>query len=256
MTEPRPRSRRASRRAASSGRRTGSIPAGASSLAWRVLAVRLMAWLPLALAIGFGIARIVQVTYVELTRPVDVTIPIAVRVAGEVVGQVGLIVIAWVVGELVGGVATRRAVLTTAGHGRSLAWAIRTSAASPLSWLVPWIGTTLLLFVVMGTTLAAAAFTWARAVEGLSDRQGNPFAALLTLLLFVALWLAAILFGSVILAVRATTQTFEHVRRSSEPRAVAEGVGARSDPGQNGTFGGGAGSRPGDWSQHDDGGSL
>ena len=228
----------------------------AASLAWRVLAVRLIAWLPLALAIGFGIARIVQVTYVELTRPVDVTIPIAVRVAGEVVGQLGLIVIAWVVGEVVGGVATRRTVLTRAEHGESLAWATRTSASSPLSWLVPWVGTTLLLFVVMGTTLAAAAFAWARAVEGLSDRLANPFAALLTLLLFVALWLAAMVFGGVILAVRATVQTFEHVRRSSEPRAVAAGVAARSNADRGGTFGGGAGSRPGDWSQHDDGGSL
>jgi len=225
-------------------------------VAWRVLAVRLIGWLPLALAIGFGIARIVQVTYIELTRPVDVTIPIAVRVAGEVVPQIGLIVIAWVVGEVVGGVATRRAVLTRAGHGDSLAWAIRASAASPLPWLVPWIGTTLLLFAAMGATLAAAAFTWARAVEALSDRLANPFAALLTLLLFVALWLAAIVFGGVILAVRATAQTFEHVRRSSERRPGDEAVGARSDRGEGGTFGGGAESRPGDWSQHDDGGSL
>ena len=228
----------------------------AGSLAWRVLAVRLIAWLPLALAIGFGIARIVQVTYIELTRPVDVSIPIVVRVAGEVVPQLGLIVIAWIVGEVVGGVATRHTVLTPAEHGRSLAWAIRTSASSPLSWLVPWLGTTLLLFVVMGATLAAAAFAWARAVEGLSDRLANPFAALLTLLLFVALWLAAMVFGGVILAVRATAQTFEHVRRSTEPRAAAERVDARSNHGEAGTFGGGTASRTGDWSQHDDGGSL
>src|SRR5262249_45508489 len=41
-----------------------------SGLDWRVLALRLIAWLPLALAIGFGVAAIVEVTYAELTHPV------------------------------------------------------------------------------------------------------------------------------------------------------------------------------------------
>jgi hypothetical protein len=85
-----------------------------------VLAVRLICWLPLAVAIGIGVAAIVQVTYVELTRPVDVGTPLVVRVAREVVSQLALIVIAWVVGEVVGGVATRRVILGRGRHGRSI----------------------------------------------------------------------------------------------------------------------------------------
>ena len=227
-----------------------------SELAWRVLAIRLISWLPLALAVGLGVARIVEVTYVELTRPVDVTTPLVVRVAGEVVSHLGLIVIAWALGEVVGGVATRRATLTSDGHGTALAWAVATTAARPLSWLVPWIATTALLAVVMGSTLAAAAFSWTQAVDLLSDRLGNPMLALLTLLAFVALWLAAMLLGGAILAVRSTAQTFEHVRRRASEQAGAAGDQARPSVGGAGTFGGPARSRPGDWSPNDEGGSL
>ena len=228
----------------------------ASALAWRVLAIRLIAWLPLALAVGLGVARIVEVAYVELTRPVDVSTPLVIRVAGEVVSHLGLIVIAWALGEVVGGVATRRATLTPDPHGRALAWAVGTTAARPLSWLVPWIGTTVLLFAVMGATLAAAAFTWARAVDQLSDRFGNPFLALLTLLLFVGLWLAAMLLGGAILAVRSTAQTFEHVRRRAREQAGSAGSGTRAGVSEAGTFGAPTRSRPGDWSPNDEGGSL
>ncbi|HET9344337.1 MAG TPA: hypothetical protein VFO05_01445 [Candidatus Limnocylindrales bacterium] len=234
----------------------GSPRLGPSELAWRVLAIRLVAWLPLALAVGFGVARIVEVTYIELTRPTDVATPLIVRVAGDVVSHLGLIVLAWALGEVVGGVATRRATLTSDGHGTALAWAVGTTAARPLSWLVPWIATTAVLAIVLGATLAAAAFTWARVVDGLSDRLANPMLALLTMLLFVALWLAAMLLGGAILAVRSAAQTFEHVRRLAREQAGAAGGRARSGVDGAGTFGGPTRSRPGDWSANDEGGSL
>ena len=226
-----------------------------SGLAWRVLALRLIAWLPLALAIGFGVAAIVQVTYAELTHPVDVATPIVIRVARQVVPELALIVIAWVIGEVVGGVATRRAVLGRGGYGASLASAIRTSAARPLSWLVPWLGTTAVLAIVMGGTLAASALAWSRAVDALSDRSTQPLVAYSTLVIFVGLWLAAMFLGGVVLAVRSASQTFEHVRLSAAAASSAGRAadGATSPPG---TFGASAHRRPGDWSADDEGGSL
>lgn len=227
-----------------------------SDVGWRVVALRLVAWLPLAVALGIGVARIVEVTYAELTRPADVVTPLFVRVARETVSHLGLIVLAWAIGEVVGGVATRRVTLTPAGHWRSLAWAIRTAAASPLSWLLPWIGTTALLAVVLGLTLGASAFAWNRAVDVLSDRLVDPFLSLLTLLVFVALWFAAMFLAGAILAVRSTSQTFEHVRRRAleiglrtPPSGASQGNGA-------GTFGASTHRRPGDWSANDRSGSL
>jgi hypothetical protein len=247
------------------GRDDPSSPDGAAlppprrstkALGWRVLAVRLIAWLPLALAIGIGLARIVQVTYVELTRPVDVDTPLVVRVAGEAVSQLGLIVVAWIVGEVIGGVASRRVVLGRGRHGSAIERSVLTTAARPLSWLVPWIGTTVILFVVMGFTLAASASAWTRAVAALSDRRADPLVAIPTLLIFVTLWLAAMFLGGVILAVRSASQTFEHVRLMAAASPGATGQLTPVVEPHPGTFGGSARSRPGDWSPHDEGGSL
>jgi len=227
-----------------------------SGLAWRVLAVRLIAWLPLALAVGFGVAAIVGATYVELTRPVDVTAPLVARVARGVVSQLALIVIAWVVGEVVGGVATRRVVLGRGRYGRSMASAVRTTASRPLSWLVPWLATTAVLAIVMGGTLWAAASAWTRAVDALTDRSAEPLVAFATLLIFVGLWLAAMFLGGVVLAVRSASQTFEHVRLSAAAAAGSTGPATDAARPGAGTFGVPVSRRPGDWSADDEGGSL
>ncbi|MFL5771022.1 MAG: hypothetical protein ACJ765_13180 [Chloroflexota bacterium] len=223
--------------------------------AWRILAVRLIAWLPLALALGFGVAQIVEATYVELTRPVDVVTPIAVRVAREVAGVFGLILVTWIVGEVMGGVATRGIVLGRGAQSRSLAGSLRTGASGPLSWLVPWLATSAALVIVFGFTLAAAAAAWTRAVDALSRRAIDPVATGTTLLLFVGLWLAAMFLGGVGLAVRGAAQTFEYVRRSpaGRPNAADQAISAGDAPG---TFGAPTRSRPGDWSRDDEGGSL
>ena len=238
---------------------SGTVPVprrATSGLAWRVLALRLIAWLPLAVALGIGVAAIVGATYAELTRPSDVAMPLVARVAREVVPELGLIVIAWVIGEVVGGVATRRAVLARGGHGASLGSAIRTSAARPMSWLVPWLGTTFVLVIVMGGTLAAAAVAWGHAVDALADRSTVPLQGYATLVLFVGLWLAAMFLGGVVLAVRSTSQTFEHVRLTAAATASPAGPVSNGSIAASGTFGASGHRRPGDWSPDDEGGSL
>ena len=228
----------------------------ASGVGWRVLALRLVAWLPLAAALAFGIARIVEATYAELTRPSDVATPLVARVAGRVVSQLGLIVVAWVAGEVVGGVATRRVALTSSSYGRSLAWSVRTSASRPLSWLVPWLATTVLLALVLAATLGASALAWTRAVDGLSTRPPDPGLSVVTLLLFVAVWLAALLLAGVLLAVRGVSQTFEHVRLAGVEARAGVPLDPRQSASGAGTFGVPGRGRPGDWSPNDDGGSL
>jgi hypothetical protein len=231
---------------------SGARPSG---VGWRVLALRLIAWLPLALALGFGIARVVEVTYAELTSPTDVGTPIVVRVTRGVVSQLGLILIAWILGEVVGGVATRHVALILTGHGWSLKWAVRTTVSSPLSWLVPWLATTAAALAVMGVALAVSGVAWVRAVDALGRRPIDPALVSVTMVVFVVLWLSAMLLGGVGLAVRSASQTFEHVRRSSAAAAPASPDGAREAI-ADGTFGAPAGRRPGDWSAPDKGGSL
>jgi hypothetical protein len=212
--------------------------------------------LPLALALGFGIARVVEVTYAELTNPTDVATAIVARVARGVVSQLGLILIAWIFGEVVGGVATRQVALIRTSHGRSLQWAVRTAVSSPLSWLVPWLATTAAAFAVMGVALAVSGIAWTRAVDALGQRPINAALVAVTMLVFVVLWLSAMLLGSVGLAVRSASQTFEHARRSAAAAVLPASPDAAPEPLGHGTFGASSARRPGDWSAPDEGGSL
>jgi hypothetical protein len=93
-------------------------------------------------------------------------------------------------------------------------------------------------------------------VDALADRFVDPLLTLGVMLVFVAVWLAAMFLGGVILAVRSASQTFEYVRLEALQR-VRIGAPAPDpvSPG-GGTFGASPRGRTGDWSPNDDGGSL
>lgn len=204
-----------------------------------ILVARLVAWLPFAAALAIGLVRIVGVTYVELTRPVEVESPLALRVALGATGELAVITVAWLLGELVGGLATRRIVLDGAPAGRALLAAVR-DAFRPGSTLVPWLVTTALLFTILGGTVGASSVAWSRIIAALSDQPTDPTTVAINLLTFVAIWLAALILAGLFAAVRGSVMTFEDVR-----------VRART-----GTFGASVHHRPGDRSVPDRGGSL
>jgi hypothetical protein len=205
-----------------------------------ILAARLVAWLPFAAALAIGLVRIVAVTYVELTRPVEVGSALALRVALGAAGELAAITGAWLLGELVGGLASRRIVLEGAPAGRALLAAVRDVVRHPGSTLAPWLVTTALLFTILGGTVGAASVAWSRIIVALSNRPTDPTTVVISLLTFVAIWLAALILGGLFAAVRGSLLTFEHVR-----------VRART-----GTFGASVHHRPGDRSLPDRGGSL
>ncbi len=205
-----------------------------------ILAVRLVAWLPFAAALAIGLVRIVAVTYIELTRPVEVESPLALRVAIGAAGELAVITVAWLLGELVGGLASRRILLDRCPAGRALLAAVGDVVRRPGSTLLPWLVTTALLFTILGGTVGAASVAWSRIIVALSNRPTDPTTVAISLLTFVAIWLAALNLGGLFAAVRGSVMTFEHVR-----------VRART-----GTFGASAHHRPGDRSVPDRGGSL
>ena len=80
--------------------------------AWRVLIVRLIASLPLLLALSWGAIRIVTVAYRELTVPSDVAVPLVARVVSGASDAVAIVIGAWLLSETVGGLAARRVILS------------------------------------------------------------------------------------------------------------------------------------------------
>lgn len=205
-----------------------------------ILAARLVAWLPLAAALAIGLVRIVAVTYVELTRPAEVESPLALRVTLGAAGELAVMAVAWSFGELVGGLASRWIALDGAPAGRALAAAARDVVRRPASTLLPWLGTTLMLVVILGGTVGAASFAWSRVTVALSNRTPDVVTIAISLLVFVAIWLAALVLGGLFAAIRSSALTFEHLRVRAE----------------TGTFGVSAHHRPGDRSIPDRGGSL
>ena len=205
----------------------------AEHAAWRVLTVRLIAHLPLLLALSWGAIRIVTVTYRELTVPSDVSVAIVLRVARGAPDALAAVLGAWLLGEAVGAIAARRVILLGERVPRALGGAAITLVRRPLRCVVltavPLVG---LLIVVLGVGLTGSA-TWDALRAALSF--GNDRLALLVLLVaLVGLFAGGLVLIGVFSAWRATAWTVE----------VA------------GTFGGSAYDPEGPWHAVNDSGTL
>lgn len=196
-------------------------------IAGRILAARLVADLPLGIALIWGSVRLVLVAFRELASPLDVAMPIVLRVvraSPEVVLVVGL---AWMAGEIVGAIAARRIVLGGEGIVRALRGAIVASLRHPLSSLVRFWLPTLALLAVLAPSALAAAFAWG-AVRAVLGERADPIGVLLVVVLFVVLWVVGLLLTAVVCAWRTAVWTVAVV---AEDR----------------TFGGSPDRRTGDW---------
>jgi hypothetical protein len=207
--------------------------APAAHPAWRVLTVRLLAHLPLLLALSWGAIRIVTVTYRELTVPSDVAVAIVLRVARGAPDAVAVVVGAWLVGEMVGAIAARRVILlgepVPSALGRAAIRLVRHPLRGVVLAAVPLAA---LLFVLLGVGLAAAA-AW-DALRAALSFGNDAFAVLALLLTLVALFSGGLLLIGVISAWRAGVWTVDLA----------------------GTFGGAAYDPEGPWHAGNDSGTL
>jgi hypothetical protein len=162
-------------------------PAPMTRQAGWILGARLIAYLPLVVALAWGSSRVVAVAYRELTVPSDTDVALVFRVALGAPEAIGAILLAWFVGEVVGAMAARRIVLLGEGTARALWGAVRRLALHPLRSvvlaLVPLLQLALLLMAV-GLTSAA---TW-DALRGALSFGDQPVAAVGLLVLFVGLF--------------------------------------------------------------------
>jgi len=94
----------------------GWRPAHVSAL--RAFAFRLAAHIPTLVALGYAGLRVGLVSYSQLTSPDEAGIPVADRVLARVPDALLLVLVAWLLGEVVGGLAVRRAA---AGSGTTAA---------------------------------------------------------------------------------------------------------------------------------------
>lgn len=233
---------------------TLSRPGGFRVVA-RILIVRLAAHLPFAIAVVIGTVAILNVTYVELIRPADVATPLVIRVISGAAWPIGGIVVAWLLGELAGGTAARRVVLECAGVRAALGGAVAALVLRPRSTLVPGIVTTIALAVILGATLGGARIAWLGADAALTNSSVDAVTLVVTLMTFVAIWLAALALIGLVAAIRSLALTFEAVRDAAQ-RVRSATSRDREGGDVDGTFGASTHHRPGDRPVGDDGGSL
>jgi len=214
----------------------GSAPAGWGSddavgrpggIALRILAARVLAYLPLAMALAWASVRYVWTAYLELTNPSDPSVSVVVRVVRSSPDVLAVLVVAWMAGEIVGAVAARRIALEGDGIPAALRIAIATSVRHPVAALGRFWLPTLGLVVVLVISALAAAWSWAVVGTVLGGRS-DPVWVVLAVVVFVAIWVVGLLLTAVACAWRAAVWT------------MADVLDRR-------TFGGSTGRRPGDW---------
>jgi hypothetical protein len=196
-------------------------------VAGRILAARLFALVPLVIALSLGAVRIVFATYRELTSPVDVSTPLVMRVLRDSPEVVVAVLLTWMAGEVVGGIAARRIALAGDGVLLALRVAVGTCLRHPVSTLVHSMLPDVVLLLVLAPFFVAAGSAWSTVntvLVGTSDWRWS----LAIVALFVVLWLVGLLLTGIVCAWRAAVWTVAEVERE-------------------GTFGGSTDSRPGDW---------
>jgi hypothetical protein len=213
---------------------TGGRPVpGAPGSAAAVFGVRLVASLPVALALAWSGTRLVSVAYAELTLPSETGMPAVLRVVRGAPEAVAVLVIAWLVTGMVGSVAARYVVLAGAGVGSALRRALGWLGRHPIRALVAEVVPLVCLVAVLVPAVAAATASWDAVGAALAGGAG-PVAGIGLLLLFVALWLGGVTLVAAMAAWRAAAWTVVTA----------------------GTFGASPAGRPGDWNSSSESGTL
>ena len=173
-----------------SGARSGTIGGVA-----RVVAVRLVAAIPLVVAAAWAIPRIATAGYRELTLPDDLATPFPLRVLAAAPEAVAAIVAGLLVCELIAGLATVHLVVDRASVPRSLWRVVVDLVRRPVPALATFaLGVAGLLFLV-GIPLAVATVAWGAVRDAFAG--GDVVRATAAVVALSAGWVAALLLAGV-----------------------------------------------------------
>jgi hypothetical protein len=216
----------------------------------RAFGVRLLAHAPLAIALGWGAARIGQAGYQELVNPLEVVSPLVVRIVSAVPDAVAAVLVAWLIGEAAGGLAVRHLVLGGASPGRSVREAYLDLVRYP-STLATLGLTTFGLLVTVAPSVVAAGVGWSWARMMLLGGALPPQAGT-AIVLFVVLWLGGLALAAGVAAWRSYAWTAEWLRH----RVASEWDLGPASEHEVGTIGGSGSPRPGGWSSSGSSGTV
>jgi hypothetical protein len=179
----------------------GWLPSRVSAVG--ALGLRLVAHLPTLLVLGYAAARLAFATRDELLSPGDPSLALTARVLLRAPDAVVLVVVAWLVGETVGGLAVRR---------RAAGAALREALAGSVRRTFDRRGVPTLLLttaVLLGFAIAftlAVGWAWEHLIAALGQGAG-PAQTGAALLLLVSTWVLGLALLGAALAWRSTAWT-------------------------------------------------
>jgi hypothetical protein len=190
------------------GNRSGSR--WSTGLVLRVVLIRLLAMVPLGLALAWSVNRIGLTVYRELILPQDMVTPMALRVLYETRDAIAILVATWLVGELIGGLAVRQHLGRGGSVPRSFGRAVIDLVRRPVTTIG---GFGLGLAALLLALVPLLGFAWlllggVRYAIG-RDEITRLFAASV---LFVAAWGLALVVAGAIAAIRGLLGAFDALR--------------------------------------------
>ena len=182
----------------------------------RVALVRLMGLAPVAIAIAIAWQPVYDAAYRELVLPDDLVTPLPLRVISDVPQLLALIGVTWLLSDAAASVGVRRLVL----ERRSVlaAWAAGWGhlARRPLRVIATALLGALVVVVLVGPALAAAAVAWAR-VREILEGGADPLETVAAVGAWVAIWFGCLLLAGVGAGIRAAAWSLEVPRRLPQP---------------------------------------
>jgi hypothetical protein len=178
----------------------------------RVVVIRLLLLVPVAAMVAAGVPAWIAAGYHELTVPSDVSTPLVLRVLAAAPAVTAMTLVAWLLAEVIGGFAARRAVLFGASVPRALGRGVLDTFRRPL-------GTSLSVVAAVAVGVAALvpaawiiAAAWEVARRTLTDGTG-PGMAIGVATVLAGAWAAALVLAAISATARATLITAELFRR-------------------------------------------
>ncbi len=186
------------------------------SLVGQLVAVRLIALIPVALAVAWGTARLVAAGYHQLILPDDLTVPLALRILLEALDAAVVVIVVWLAAELVGGVAVRDVILGRRSAPAAIVAAIAGLVRRPVTSVATYVLGLMALALVAGPTLLGAAVLWGRLQAMLSD-DVHVLVALPVTFVFVVVWGGGLALTGAVTAWRSVFGSLDVLRAQGEP---------------------------------------
>ena len=171
----------------------------------RAFTLRLAAHIPTLLAVGYALVRVITVSYAQFTSPDDPGVSIVDRVISRVPDAIAAVTVAWLFGEVVGGLATRRA---SAGLGTRAAFLGSLRQVLAPRGLATFAATTAALVATALPFALAAGRAWEH-VRSYLLFGVDPIQLTSAIVVLVATWVLGLAIVGAALAWRATAWTAE-----------------------------------------------